>query len=152
MKVLVLLFALLFPAIALSQIEIGKPSELKGVKSIYVSANRSVLKETIAKEIKRQLPEITIADNIENAEALLTFRADTLSFFKGNPASELLGTTTSLVESKTFAVGEVSKRITNASSRRLLMFRESEPPQSERSLAKRFGSAFVRAYRAANNK
>ena len=147
---------LLFAINAIAQkrvVEPGSPDELKGVNRIHVAANSEAARKAIIETIKHSLPQLTIADKAEDAEAWLVFRIDQRSFPKAKPSSALVPTTGAQTyeEYESVATGQVIKPITKDTFHRLIDFKDSSPSLMLDSLSKKFASAFVKAYKKTNS-
>jgi hypothetical protein len=149
-------FCLLFyviPAIAQKRVvEPGSPDELKGVTKIHVAADSETARKAIIETIKHSLPQLTIADKAEDAQAWLVFRIDRRSFPKAQPASGLASTAILQTneEYESIATGQVIKPITKETFHRLIDFKDSTSSLMLDNLSKEFASAFVKAYKKTN--
>ena len=89
---LALLFAAMLCMSAQAQqvnIENGSAKELKGIKKVFVSADKYD-RATIVAEIKKRLPTLRIVDNSERADVLIIFSVRSASF-PANWANAMLG-------------------------------------------------------------
>lgn len=152
------LFSIAFLAITAAgqqpSIQPGQATELKGVTRLYVSAVSKDTRNSIIAEIKKQLPQVTITENSEDAQVWLLFSTERRGFPKGDPTSGLGSSTGGTsIEYQIVGSGAVMKPITKESVRRLWEFKDTtETTMSfpEQALSTKFARAFVKTYRKAN--
>jgi hypothetical protein len=134
------------------RVEPGQAKELKGVTRLYVSAISKDTRNNIIAEIKKRLPEVTIAERAEDAQVWLLFSAQRRSSPKGDPTLGISSSTSS-VEYEMVGSGAAIKPVTKERTRRLWEFKDTtETTMSfpEQALSTRFAKAFVKTYRKAN--
>src|ERR1700730_9378579 len=136
------------------KVQPATPSELKGVTRIHVAADTERARNSIVEAIKRSLPQLTITDKAEGAEAWLVFRTGRRNFPRTNPTSGLVHTTaaTTYEDFETVATGQVIKPITRDSVRRLIEFKDVSASVTSDNLSKEFANAFIKSYKKANEK
>ncbi|HXM34098.1 MAG TPA: hypothetical protein VN920_02845 [Pyrinomonadaceae bacterium] len=130
----------------------GTPSELKGVTRIHVAADTESARNSIVEVIKRGLPQLTVTDKAEDAQAWLVFRSDRRNFPKSNPTSGLVQATgnPTYEEFETVGTGQVIKPITRDTARRLIEFKDVSGSVMADNLSRGFANAFIKSYKKAN--
>src|SRR5207253_8064372 len=78
--------AVVVAAAAQLTISSGKPSELKGVTRIYITASDKDFRDKIAGEIKKKLPQVVLTENAKEAQVWLVFRVDMRAYPKTGPS------------------------------------------------------------------
>ena len=146
---------LLYVITAIAQkptVEPGSPAELKGINRIHVAADSEAARKTIIETIKHSLPQLTVADKAEDADAWLVFRSDRRSFPKTQPLSGLSSTAVLQTheEYESVATGQVIKPITKETAHRLIDFKDNTSSLMLDFLSKEFAGEFVKAYKKSN--
>lgn len=135
-------------------VETGQTKELKGVTRFYVNAISKDIRNNIIAELKKQLPQVTIAEKAEDAQVWLLFTAQRRNSPKGDPTMGLgPGTGGTSIEYEMVGSGAAIKPLTKERSRRLWEFKDTtETTMSfpEQALSTKFAKAFVKTYRKAN--
>ena len=139
--------------------EYGSAAELKGITKIFIDAGAELeVRDNIAKLIRKDLPNLTIADKPEDAEISLVFVSDSSTYFAGmqsttTPDYGTGGTQTSSTPTyRRVVVGDglVVKPIGPNRARLLMKFGDARKTVFERRPSTNFARAFVKAYREAN--
>ena len=149
-----LFLIILAAATALSQqptVEQGKPAELKGITKVYLSARDNNARQSIVKEIKKSLPDLTFTDRPEEAEVWLVFNIERGNVSNADPASGLTSSSVPLsLRNETVATGSIIKPIAKNRVRKLLDFKDSSETALAGKLGTNFAREFVKLYRKAN--
>jgi hypothetical protein len=134
-------------------VENGSARELKGVRKVFVRADKYD-KATIVAELKKRLPALRIVDNSERADVLIIFSVRSASFPANWPnamlGTEANGASTTAIEYEIAATGNVVKPISADRIRQLIEFKDSRRSMFRSDLAIRFAKIFVESYKAAN--
>ena len=141
-----LIFAL--PALAQNPtIEYGHPSELQGVKSVFVDTGTDFeSRDRIVKEIQKSAPALTVVARPEDAEIHLRFYLDDEDNYAVIvPARGRVG-----VGSVRRGEGTVVKVVASQRLRVLWSHRNSQRTPFERRPSTNFGREFVKLYRRYN--
>ncbi len=166
------IFLLLISVPAAAQqtnIEYGQAGELNGVIKLFVFTDVDMqTRESIVKELHRQLPRVEITETPEEAHVHLIYRSETLHLpgaltwfsesapmYGASARHEYDGVRTTVVASQLVPVvvgtGVVLKRIEPGRVRLLMSFRgESLAGSFARSPRTNFVRAFVKEYKRAN--
>lgn len=135
------------------QIEYGDPSELKGVRVIFVDTGANMkLRQEIIKEIqksKEKLPGLVISGSPDDAEVILAFENDTVREAAGVSTSENGRSSSLLYRTVREGQGVVYKPGTRM--RILMSFEDTQKRKLlERRPSTNFAREFVKAYKKAN--
>lgn len=135
-------------------VETGQAKELKGVTRVFVNAISKDIRNNIVAELKKQLPQLTIAERADDAQIWLLFSAQRRNSPKGDPTMGLGSSTGGTsIEYEMVGSGAAIKPVTKERSRRLWEFKDTtETTMSfpEQALSTKFAKAFVKTYRKAN--
>ncbi|HEX6729369.1 MAG TPA: hypothetical protein VF074_05135 [Pyrinomonadaceae bacterium] len=138
---------LALPALAQNPtVEYGHPSELRGVKKVFVDTGTDVeLRNRILEEIQKRLPDLTIVSTPEAAAIHLQFSLkEERDFGVVVPVGGRIGFPYSV------GVGSVVRVLSENRVRVLLSFKDSRTRFGERRPSTNFAREFVEAYRRAN--
>ena len=127
-------------------VEYGHPSELRGVKKVFVDAGTDIeLRNRILEEIQKRLPDLTIVSAPEAADIHLRFSLkEERNYGVMVPVRGGIGVPYSV------GVGSVVKVLSENRVRVLLSFKDSRTRFGERRPSTNFAREFVEAYRMAN--
>ena len=127
-------------------VEYGHPSELRGVKKVFVDAGTDIeLRNHILEEIRKRLPDLTIVSAPEGADIHLRFSLkEERNYRVVVPAGGRIGVPYSV------GVGSVVKVLSDDRVRVLLSFKDSRTRFGERRPSTNFAREFVQAYQRAN--
>ncbi|MET0645404.1 MAG: hypothetical protein ABW208_02220 [Pyrinomonadaceae bacterium] len=132
----------------------GGPSELKGLKRIYVDAGASRKnRERIVDELRKSKAGIEVVEAPEAAELILLFAADTIKAAAGMEKKlDVLGNPTGQTEPKYVDIdaGYGSAYVPVAGGGRRVLFTWEGKKKLFASPAQKFASAFLKEYRKAN--
>jgi hypothetical protein len=130
-----------------STVEYGSPSELHGVKKLFVDTGVDAeLRNSIVKEIQKGLPDLIIASSPEDADIHLRFALDEeRSYGVIVPARGRVG-----VSSGKIGAGAVLKVINEKRVRVLWSYKDAQRTFLERRPSTNFGREFVKLYRRYN--
>ena len=127
-------------------VEYGHPSELRGVKKVFVDAGTDIeLRNGILQEIQKRLPDLTIVSAPEAADIHLRF-----SFKEERSYGVLVPMRGGIGVPYSVGVGSVVKVLSENRVRVLLSFKDSRTRFGERRPSTNFAREFVEAYRSAN--
>jgi hypothetical protein len=140
------------------KIEYGQPGELKGVTKIYIDAGLDLdARNTMFKEISKELKSIVVTEQPEDAEVVLAYGESTEKYLwdvstNTNPSSNggTRSTSTPNYRKMTVGSGMVMKNAANNRIRLLMKFDDTKKGFLERDPSKNFARAFVKAYKDAN--
>ncbi len=141
-----LVFAL--PAAAQNPtIEYGHPSELQGVKKVFVDTGTDLeSRDRIVKEIQKGAPNLTVVSRPEDADIHLRFYLeDEDNYAVIVPAKGRVG-----VASVRRGAGTVVKAVDDKRTRVLWSYKDSQRTVLERRPSANFGREFVKLYRRYN--
>ena len=145
--------AVVVAAAAQLTISSGKPSELKGVTRIYITASDKDFRDKIAGEIKKKLPQVVLTENAKEAQVWLVFRIDMRASMKNNPSfTESSPNLAMLVgpEYEVIAMGEVFRPTSQTKAHSLMKFKDSGNSILQEKFQIEFADAFVKSYQKAN--
>ena len=127
-------------------VEYGHPSELRGVKKVFVDAGTDIeLRNHILEEIQKRLPDLTIVSAPEDADIHLRFALkEERNYGLTVPVGGRIGVAYSV------GVGSVVKVLSENRVRVLFSFKDSRTRFGERRPSTNFAREFVEAYRRAN--
>jgi hypothetical protein len=127
-------------------VEYGHPSELRGVKKVFVDAGTDIeLRNRILAEIQKRLPDLTTVSAPEAADIHLRFSLkEQRDYGVIVPVGGRIGVPYSV------GVGSVVKVLGENRLRVLLSFKDSRTRFGERRPSTNFAREFVDAYRKAN--
>jgi hypothetical protein len=148
---LLLVFA---PASRAQERSQGSPSELKGLRRVYVDAGASRKdRARIVEELQKSKVGIEIVDAPERAELILLFSADKVTTAAGmEQQRDVLGNPNGKTEPRYVDVdaGYGSAYVPASGDGRRILFTWSGRKQLFASPAQKFAKAFVKEYRKAN--
>ncbi len=141
--------AFLFSLTAAAQkqsVEYGDAAELRGVKKVFVDTGTDVdLRNRIASEVRKRLPDLEIVSAPEGADVHLQFSLkEERDYGLMIPVGRSVGVTYSV------GVGSVVKVLGENRVRVLMSFRDTRTRFGERKPSTNFARAFVDAYKQAN--
>lgn len=128
------------------------PSELKGLKRVYVEAGAKE-RARIAAELRKSKTGIEVVDAPESAELMLLFTADKIKAAAGvEKKLDVLGNPTGETEPRYVDIdaGYGSAYVPAAGGGRRVLFTWEGKKKFLTSPAEKFASAFVKEYRKAN--
>lgn len=127
-------------------VEYGDAAELRGVKKVFVDTGTDVdLRNRIASEVRKRLPDLQIVSAPEGADVHLQFSLkEERDYGLLIPAGGRIGVTYSV------GVGSVLKVLGENRVRVLMSFRDTRTRFGERKPSTNFARAFVEAYKQAN--
>ena len=148
---LLLVFA---PASSAQERSQGSPSELKGIRRVYVDAGASRKdRARIVAELQRSKVGVEVVDAPEGAELILLFSAEKIKAAAGmEEKRDVLGNPTGKTEPKYVDIdsGYGSAYVPAAGGRRRVLFTWEGQRKLFASPAQKFAKAFVKEYRKAN--
>ena len=149
-----LLLLLCAPAHFAQERSYGSPSELKGLRRVYVDAGASrKSRERIVGELRKSKTGIEVVDAPERAELILLFSADTIKAAAGmEKKPNVLGNYPDPPEPKYVDVdhGYGSAYVPAAGGGRRVLFTWEGSKKLFASPARKFAGAFLKEYRKAN--
>jgi hypothetical protein len=127
-------------------VEYGNPSELRGVKKVFVDTGTDIeLRNRIAEEIKKRLPDLVIVSAPEDADVHLQFSLkEERDYRLVIPVGGRIGMP------YTVGFGSVVKVLDTNRLRVLLSFKDTRARFGERRPSTNFAKTFVEAYRESN--
>ena len=127
-------------------VEYGHPSELRGVKTVFVDTGTDIeLRNHVLEEIRKRLPDLTIVSAPEGADIHLRFALkEERNYGVIVPVRSGIGVPYSV------GVGSVVKVLSDDRVRVLLSFKDSRTRFGERRPSTNFAREFVQAYQRAN--
>ena len=128
-------------------VEYGHPSELQGVKKVFVDTGVDTeLRESIIKEIQKGLHNLTVVSRPEDADVHLRFQLDDEDNYAVIvPARGRVG-----VSSVRRGTGTVVRVVDDKRVRVLWSYKDSQKTVLERRPSTNFGREFVKQYRRYN--
>jgi len=128
-------------------IEYGHPSELQGVKKVFVDTGADTqLRDSIIKEIQKGVPTVTVVSRPEDSDVHLRFQLDDDDRYAVIvPARGRVGVT-----SVRRGAGTVMKVLDDKRVRVLWSYKDSQRTVLERRPSTNFGREFVKLYRRYN--
>jgi hypothetical protein len=149
---LLLVFA---PASRAQERSQGSPSELKGLRRVYVDASASRKdRARIVEELQRSKVGVEVVDAPEEAELILLFSADKVRAAAGREKKlDVLGNPTGQTEPKYVDIdsGYGSAYVPAPGGHRRVLFTWEGRKKLFASPAQKFAKAFVKEYRKAND-
>ena len=131
-------------------VEYGHPSELRGVKKVFVDAGTDIeLRNHILEEIQKRLPDLTIVSAPEAADIHLRFSLKEERNY-GVIVPVIVPVRGGIGVPYSVGVGSVVKVLSENRVRVLLSFKDSRTRFGERRPSTNFAREFVEAYRTAN--
>jgi hypothetical protein len=129
-----------------STVEYGNPSELRGVKKVFVDTGTNIeLRNRIAEDIKGHLPDLVIVSAPEDSDVHLQFSVkEERDFRLVIPVGGRIGMPYKV------GIGSVVKVLDTNRLRVLLSFRDARARFGERRPSTNFAKTFVEAYRESN--
>jgi hypothetical protein len=157
MKLLLFLILACLPT-QQAKLEYGQPNELKGVTKIYIDAGLDLdARNNMVKAISKELKDITVTEQPEDAEVVLAYGASTERYLldvstntNKNSNGGSNSTSTPNYRKMTVGSGMVMKNAANNRIRLLMKFEDTKKGFLERDPSKNFARAFVKAYKDAN--
>lgn len=138
-------FLLLFSSMSFAQeVEYGKPSDLKGVKKVFVDCGLNIKsRNEIIKELEKSKIDIEILDSSDSAEVVLMFEVGIDEIIAGNKNG------VSTVKRK---AGAGIVFIPKGDRRRIILsFDDVKKSVFEKKPETNFAKAFIKAFKEANN-
>ena len=145
------------------RIELGEATELKGVLSVCVdTGGEPGAMRVIVGALRKNLPDLKLADRPEGADAVLEFRPDRQHFQIPGGGSVYVGggTDTSLYSgmevsppkswTEYYGSGLVYRRVAEDRIRVLTEYSGDQPSHSRDHHPKEFAKSFIKAWRKAN--
>lgn len=134
-------------------IENGSAQELKGVKRVFVRADKYD-RAKIVEEIKKRLPVLKIVDDSERADVLIIFTVRPAVFPVNWPNAGLgvteIGATTTAIEYEIGVTGNIVKPVSADRMQSLIEFKDSRRSMFRTDMAARFARIFIKSYKRAN--
>ena len=141
-------------SVAAQSFEYGKPSELKGLKKVFVDTGGDMKnRERILNEIEKANLGLELLDSADRAEVILNFQGGKEKQLSGvNSTTDTYGNThaTPAYRKITVGAGQVFV-VKDQKLRVVLSFDDEEKTVFEKKPATNFGKTFVKAYKKAND-
>ncbi|HKO44427.1 MAG TPA: hypothetical protein VJU84_14210 [Pyrinomonadaceae bacterium] len=147
MKLLILLYLLAFGG-GLQDFSYGQPSEMKGLKKVFVNTGTDLTnRERIFKEIQNAKLDLELLDSEEGAEIILVFAGGKEQITVGSVSNG-----TGSISTRKVNVGEGRVFVIRDNKMKIVMSYEGEEKKIwEKKPATNFSRAFVKAYKKAND-
>jgi hypothetical protein len=140
--------------VAAQSYEYGKPSELKGLKKVFVDTGGDMKnRERILNEIEKANLGIDLLDSADAAEVILNFQGGKEKQLSGvNSTTDTYGNTRGTASYRKITVGGGQVLVVkDGRFRVVLSFDDEEKTVFEKKPATNFGKTFVKAYKKAND-
>ena len=134
--------------------EYGKPSELKGLKRVFVDTGGDLKnRDRILDEIQKADIGVELLDSADGAEVILYFQGGKEKHMSGvNSTTDPYGNTRSTPSYRKITVGGGQVFVVRGDKLRMVLsFDDEEKTVFEKKPATNFGKTFVKAYKKAND-
>lgn len=135
-------------------LEYGKPSELKGLKRVFVDTGGDMKnRERIQNEIQKANLGVELLDSADGAEVIISFQGGKEKQMSGvNSTTDSYGNTRSTPSYRKITVGAGQVFVVRGDKLRVVLsFDDEEKTVFEKKPATNFGKTFVKAYKKAND-
>lgn len=135
-------------------LEYGKPSELKGLKKVFVDTGGDMKnRERIQNEIQKANLGVELLDSADGAEVIISFQGGKEKQMSGvNSTTDSYGNTRSIPSYRKITVGAGQVFVVRGDKLRVVLsFDDEEKTVFEKKPATNFGKTFVKAYKKAND-
>lgn len=149
-----LVMTAVFTTAAAQSFEYGKPSELKGLKKVFVDTGGDMKnRDRILNEIQKANLGVELLDSADSAEIILNFQGGKEKQMSGvNSTTDTLGNTRSTPSYRKITVGAGQVFVVRGDKLRVVLsFDDEEKTVFEKKPATNFGKTFVEAYKKAND-
>jgi len=141
-------------AVVAQSFEYGKPSELKGLKKVFVDTGGDMKnRDRISNEIQKANLGVELLDSADGAEVILSFQGGKEKQMAGvNSTTDSSGNTHSTPSYRKITVGAGQVFVVRGDKLRVVLsFDDEEKTIFEKKPATNFGKTFVKAYKKAND-
>src|ERR1043166_1176127 len=141
-------------SVAAQSFEYGKPSELKGLKKVFVDTGGDMKnRERILNEIEKANLGLELLDSADRAEVILNFQGGKEKQLSGvNSTTDTYGNTHATPAYRKITVGAGQVFVLRDDNLGVLLSSNKEKnPVLKKNPATNFGKTFVKAYKKAND-